>query len=242
MNPIDYYTEKFYLDYSRVYPNRKIKYPELANILQITAANHADFGGLGFDDLQQNNQAWVMNRIRIEIDTLPELNDEVSIDTWLELLRGPKSIRNLEVKKDGRKLIGVSSLWAVFNTERRRPEALKIASDHLQRFPDLHATSVENQKIETPENFEKVAEYQVKLSDLDVVNHVNNIQYLTWCLDTLPKEEVLDRSITVLEMNFLKELSYQKTIRIEQHRQEKDLYLRICDDQFVYFIAKITYK
>lgn len=242
MNPVDYYTEKFYIDYSRVYPNRKIKYPELANILQITAANHADFCGLGFDDLQHNKQAWVMNRIRIEIDTLPELNDEVTIDTWLELLRVPKSIRNLEIKKEGKKLVGVSSLWAVFNTERRRPAALKIDADHLKIFTDLHATSLENNKIETPESFQKVAEYQVKLSDLDVVNHVNNIQYLTWCLDTLSKEEVLERSIAVLEMNFLKELSYQKIIHIEQYRQEHELYLRIRDEQFIYFVARITYQ
>ena len=236
-----YFTEYYKLNYSQVYPNRSIKYPELSNILQNAAANHADYAKLGFDDLQQYNQAWVMNRIRIEIDDLPKLNDEIEIDTWVELLRGPKSIRNLSVKRNGQKIIGVSSLWAVFNTVKRRPEVLALDSSQMQRFPDLHATSVENAKLEFDFEFKKISDYQVQLSDLDVVNHVNNIKYIEWCLDTLPRDFILENSFKVIEMNFLREIGADQAVVIEKYQEEKVIFFRLSNQENICFVLKIEY-
>jgi acyl-ACP thioesterase len=67
-----------------------------------------------------------------------------------------------------------------FNTEKRRPEALALPYEHIsiERKPTNASFS---KIIINPEkgSFEKV----VYLSDLDIVNHVNNVKYLEWCLD-----------------------------------------------------------
>lgn len=242
-NRLSYFSEHHKLNYSQTYPNRQLKYPELTNLLQNAAANHADFAKLGFDELQANHQAWVMSRFRIEIDEIPRLNDEIQIDTWCEVLRGPKSIRNFALHRNGQKLVGATSLWAVFNTERRRPEALAIDSSMIERFPDLHATSLQNAKIETEGfDFERVKSYEVQISDLDVVNHVNNIKYFEWCLNTLELDFVLNRKFKVIEMNFLKELPYQTVIYIEKYQQENELFFRITDQDSTYFVAKIEFE
>jgi len=55
----------------------------------------------------------------------------------------------------------------------------------------------------------------VFLSDLDLVNHVNNVKYLEWCLDFVDETLVLDQQIESFEMNFMKELSLKDIVKIE---------------------------
>jgi acyl-ACP thioesterase len=45
------------------------------------------------------------------------------------------------------------------------------------------------------EGFEKV----VYLSDLDIVNHVNNVKYLEWCLDHVDEKSILNENWIVLK-------------------------------------------
>ena len=52
-------------------PIGKLKYPDLCNLLQLTAAEHAEMGGISFTDMQTNNQAWVLSRMRVEIMKCP---------------------------------------------------------------------------------------------------------------------------------------------------------------------------
>jgi acyl-ACP thioesterase len=64
-----------------------------------------------------------------------------------------------------------------FNTEKRRPEALALRV-HIDLYPEENQRTQAFSKIiinpEKGSSFEKV----VYLSDLDIVNHVNNVKYL----------------------------------------------------------------
>jgi acyl-ACP thioesterase len=63
------------------------------------------------------------------------------------------------------------------------------------------------QRINLDVPFEKIVDYTVQLSDLDIVNHANNVKYLEWCLNLVDKKLVLKQQIKGFEMNFLKELN-----------------------------------
>jgi hypothetical protein len=53
-------------------PNGYLKYTDLCNMLQLTAASHSDMGGISFSDMQEFNQAWVLSKMRVEITELPK--------------------------------------------------------------------------------------------------------------------------------------------------------------------------
>ena len=202
--------------FSQCYPNGALKLPELANILQLTAAEHADLGGVGFDDLSQYDQSWVMNRMRIEIGELPIFSQEIEVKTWIEELKGFKSTRNFEVSRGGKKILGVSSLWAIFNMQRRRPDTLQFDTSYVEQYPEIHATAVANRRIDLSFETSEKFDHQVQFSDLDIVNHVNNIKYLEWCINHLDPSIVLDNRITAIDLNYIKELSLGDQINIEK--------------------------
>ena len=222
------YTKNWEIYFSQCDPTGKMKLSEMANLFQLTASEHAIKGGLGFFDLQEFNQSWVMNRLRIEIDELPSWTDFVDVKTWIEVLKGAKSIRDFTIEKNGKKLIGASSLWAVFNTEKRRPDILQLDSSHIERFPDLKPT--------------EIIQYKVQFSDLDIVKHANNTKYLDWCLNTIDPEITLKHRIKAIDMNFLKELSLNDEIEIQKLETEHLIQFKIVNQEKVNFVCRLELR
>lgn len=225
--------------FSQCYPNSALKIPELSNLLQLTANAHANLGGVGFTDLAAYDQSWVMNRMRIEIRKLPVWSNKVEILTWVEELKGVKSIRNFELRCQGEKYIGVSSLWAIFNMKTRRPDSLKIDTAHVERFPDLHATELANRKLSTDFEIQETYDYKVQFSDLDIVNHVNNVKYLEWCLNFLNVDVILNNRIKTIDLNFIKELNLADLVQICKGVLGNTVYFKVVREEQVCFVCEI---
>ncbi len=233
------YTKEWEISIAQCSINSKLKYTELSNLFQLTAAKHSDLGGMSFFDMQTNDQAWVSSRIRIEINDLPQWHEKVQIKTWIESLDGVRSVRNLEMSQNGRFLAGGSSLWVVLNTKKRRPDLIALSHDHLNKYPDLKATKTDYQAVDLTLETEKVADYKVKYSDLDIVNHVNNVKYLEWCLDYVDIRLLENNSIKSLDMNFLRELNYNDLVSIEKKEVQNILYFYIKKENTICFAIKI---
>lgn len=188
----------------------------MCNLLQLTAADHAEVGGISFTDMQEFNQAWVLSRMRLDIDALPKWRDVVTVKTWIISLKNSRSVRALELYVNGKKIIGCETFWAVFNTKLRRPEALALPHEHFEKFAEKFPTQERVKKIELPKEMQIVDKRKVVLSDLDIVNHVNNVKYLEWCLDLLDLKTVLRQKIKSIDMNFMKELMLKDEVLIKE--------------------------
>lgn len=227
------YSHDWEINFTQCGPNGYLKYVDLCNLLQLTAAEHSILGGLSFNDMQEHHQAWVLSRIRIEIDALPKWQDKVTVKTWIESLEGNKSIRNIEMYLDGKKIVGSTTFWAVFNTQLRKSEPLALPHEHFEKYPDHKATAQSFARINILQETEKVGERNVVLSDLDIVNHVNNTKYLEWCLDTLHPKAVLKQHVKSLEMNFLRELNWNDAVEI--HTDETKTFFSVMKEEKVCF-------
>lgn len=219
-------------------PNGLLRYTELCNLMQLTAAAHSELGGISFVDMQQFDQAWVLSRMRVEIESLPKWKDTITIKTWINSLENSRSVRALEVFVNGKKVIGAETFWAVFNTRLRRPEALALPHEHYIKYPENKATVLSFSKIAMDKEKELVSDRTVVLSDLDIVNHVNNVKYLEWCLDALDEAVIMNQKVKSFEMNFLKELSLKDIVTIHKSHASAPLVFSIeKDDKPVFALA-----
>jgi acyl-ACP thioesterase len=93
-------------------------------------------------------------------------------------------------------------------------------------------------------NHEKeiVFEKTVFLSDLDIVNHVNNVKYLEWCLDLVEEKLILDQKIESFEMNFLKELSLKDNVIIHESLNETETTFSITKEDKTSFALQLNWK
>lgn len=221
-------TKDWEINFLQCYPNGYLKYTDLCNILQLTAGLHAELGGISFSDMQVHHQAWVLSRMRVEINRLPKWRDVVTVKTWINSLENSRSIRCLELYVGDEKIVGCETFWAVFNTQTRRPENLALPHEHFEKYTD-RATLQTFGKIDFQHDMQTVGTHTVKLSDLDIVNHANSVKYLEWCLDSVDLAIIQNQAIDSFEMNYLKEVSLNNTIEIKQ---------KVSDDAITFAISR----
>lgn len=210
-------TRDWEINFLQCYPNGYLKYTELCNLFQLTAATHSELGGISFSDMQEHNQAWVLSKMRVEINRLPKWKDKVTVKTWIHSLENSRSTRCLEIYIGDEKIVGCETFWAVFNTTTRRPEALALPHEHFEKYPNEIAIAKPLSKINIAQELELVNKRIVQLSDLDIVNHANSVKYLEWCLDCVDTQQLLNKRLKSFEMNYLKEVSYLDAIEITRN-------------------------
>ncbi len=156
----------------------------ICNFLQIIAGNHAHFRGLGFDDMSASGNFWVLNRLLVQMEKMPEWRSEITIHTWVSSMKGPFSYRNFIIyDKDNMSLGSASTLWVALNTKTRRP--VRLNTDTFPILQEKKPACGEPQKLAALKSEEIISsEHKVVYSDLDVVNHVNNTKYIEWLLDS----------------------------------------------------------
>lgn len=230
------------VNFTQCTPNGYLKYTDLCNLLQLTAAAHSEIGGISFTDMQEFNQAWVLSRMRLEISALPKWRDIVTVKTWINSLENSRSVRALEMYVNGKKIVGSETFWAVFNTKTRRPEPLALPHQHFDLYPEDRATEFGFSKINITHEKEIILERTVFLSDLDIVNHVNNVKYLEWCLDLVDEKKILNQQIKSFEMNFLKELSFKDKVLIHECLNETNAIFSITKEDKTSFALQVNWK
>lgn len=236
------FSKDWEINFTQCMPNGYLKYTDLCNILQLTAAAHSEIGGISFSDMQEFNQAWVLSRMRVEITKLPKWKDTVTVKTWINTLENSRSVRALELYVNGEKFMGCETFWAVFNTEIRRPETLALPFEHFKLYPEHKATQKTFSKINLNNETEMAFEKTVALSDLDIVNHVNNVKYLEWCLDFVDAKLILNQKIKSFEMNFLKELSLNDKVVIHENLTSDAMIFSITKEDKTCFALQLNLK
>lgn len=230
------------INFTQCTPGGYLKYTDLCNILQLTAAAHSEIGGISFYDMQEFDQAWVLSRMRVEITNLPKSGDVVTVTTWINSLENSRSVRALEMSINGKKIVGSETFWAVFNTKVRRPEGLALPFKHFELFPEKRATRESFSKITINPEKESVFEKTVYLSDLDIVNHVNNVKYLEWSLDHSDPKRILNQEIESFEMNFMKELSLGDAVIIHESETVTNTTFSITKEDKSCFALQLNWK
>lgn len=215
------YKKEFTINFTQCYANGKLKYSELNNLLQITAAEHAEVLGLGNLAMAEQQQAWVLARLRIEIDEMPQILQSITVHTWIQEFMGNRTVRNFAIQLADQQIVGGTSLWAVFNTQIRKAENLALPVNYQIIFPEKKATKQTFNRLEALKSYSSEESYTSKISDLDFINHVNNVKYIDWCIDMLTQEQVYTQRLKALDMNFLRELKYEETVSILKEDSEE---------------------
>ncbi len=236
------FSKEWEINFMQCTPNGYLKYPDLCNILQLTAAGHSEIGGISFTDMQEFDQAWVLSRMRVEILNLPKWKDIVTVKTWIVNLENSRSVRALEMYVNGEKMIGCETFWAVFNTKTRRPEGLALPHEHFVKYPEHHSTLENVKKINVSEVTKTISNRKIMLSDLDIVNHVNNVKYLEWCLDLVDSKLILDRKLKSFDMNFMKELMFEDEVSIQELNTKENSIYTISKEDKISFALELNWK
>jgi len=223
MNPI--WEETFNIATYHIDPFGKLKLSALYELLQDAASRDAARKGFGYDDMIKQKKFWVLLRVLVKFNRMPEWTEEVTFRTWPKDTNGIQAFRDFELlSSSGEKLIYGTSAWTQIHTETRRP--LRVDRDEdLERISDLHAISERPQKVVIPDDLIWSDSIEVKYSQIDVNWHVNNSRYLEWVMNELPVEYLKNHMVTEMEVNFLSEGKLHDNVRVGYQQSEDEQWL-----------------
>ena len=204
-------------------PDGKLSLFSLFNYLQDVASEHAEKLNFGRDDLLKENRFWVLSRIVAEVDLWPEWKETIIVRTWPRGTDKLFAIRDYEVfYPDGRHIASGSSSWLIVD---RTTKKIQRPDEILTRFNS--EVSVKNSlgrnagKV-TPlsENALKSNLFKIKVSDLDVNLHTNNVRYIKWVTDTYDLDYILNHVPVSLEVNYLAESVFGEEVFVRTEKED----------------------
>ncbi|KAF5789009.1 putative oleoyl-[acyl-carrier-protein] hydrolase [Helianthus annuus] len=191
----------------------------LMNHLQETALNHVKNAGLlgdGFGstpEMCKRNLFWAVTKMQVLVDRYPTWGDVVQVDTWVaasgkNCMRRDWLIRDC---KTGEILTRASSNWVMMNKVTRRLSKIpdEVRTEIEQYFVDTPPV-IDDDSIKLPKLDENTADHvrsglTPKWSDLDVNQHVNNVKYVGWILESAPQPVVENYELASITLEYRRE-------------------------------------
>ncbi|KAL2643104.1 hypothetical protein R1flu_010691 [Riccia fluitans] len=194
---------------------------------QETALNHVWMSGLAGDGfgathgMIRNKLIWVVTRMQVQIERYPTWGNVVEIDTWV-LASGKNGMRRdwlIRDYKSGQILARATSTWAMMNQKTRRlskmPDEVRaeISSYFMERSAILEKNADKVLKLD-----EDAAEYvrsglTPRRGDLHMNQHVNNVKYIGWMLESLPASNLDSHELTNMTVEYRRECNKSDVVQ-----------------------------
>ncbi|KAG4984494.1 hypothetical protein AAZX31_10G254600 [Glycine max] len=191
----------------------------ILNLLQETALNHVWMSGLLSDGfgathgMVRNDLIWVVSRMQVLVDYYPIWGEVVEIDTWVGA-SGKNGMRRdwlIRSQVTGRIFARATSTWVMMNRKTRRLSKMpeEVRAEVSPWFIEKQAIK-EDDVQEKIVKLDKEAKYmnsdlKPKRSDLDMNQHVNNVKYVRWMLETIPDQILEGHQLSGITLEYRRE-------------------------------------
>ena len=199
-------------------PDTRLTLPTLFDYFQDIASDHAEKLGFGRGDLMKTGRFWALSRMYAEIENWPLWEEQIHLRTWPNGTDKLFALRNYEARyPDGRKIAHATSSWLILDQATRRIQRPESSLSHFRdHFRPSDSPVRYASKLETEHDNPEISDsFRVKISDLDVNLHTNNVKYLKWIIDTYDLDFVMKNIPWSVEINYLSESLFNEEIIIK---------------------------
>lgn len=227
------------IGYNQINPQGKLHLSSLFDFLQEAAWTHAEHIGFGYDFVNEQQKAFVLYQVDVNIKRLPVCNEDIHISTWPSALNRIFAERDYEIKNgQGEVLIEASSQWIIIDTQTRKAIRPTIMTKFL---PYVTERKMIDQKKNRALKIDKaLLEYvhQVQYSEIDINGHTNTSRYLEW-IQNMVKEDLNIQDGDRFSISFVSESKLNESIHLKCIQQENTYHIEAKRDQDTIIIAKL---
>lgn len=209
------YTHHYLLTAAQCNAQSEMAPAQLVQHIIEVSTEHADALGVGFENLAEDGNLWVLSRIAFEMKRFPRLLEEYSLSTWVESYNRHFSERNFEIRGDGGEIIGhARTIWVPINIHTRRPADLSnfdFLDDVVSEKPCPIAKQGKIRPIEPPQMCHS---YRFQVSDIDLNRHVNSGRYVELVLNQLDLDTYDRFYVSRFEIEYRREAHYDDEVEV----------------------------
>ncbi|MBL7980096.1 MAG: hypothetical protein JNN12_17290 [Bacteroidetes Order II. Incertae sedis bacterium] len=201
-------------------PAHRISIKSICDFMQDTADLHAREIGFAYDQLPEG-RAWLMIRLRIEMNHYPRNRERMEVETWASGTDRFFAFREFLLFDEMGDQIGcATSSWVMLDLVRKRPGRILPEIEALP-WPDLPKPISELPKHILPQNVDFIQRFLVRYGDLDIMEHTNNAVYVGWLAESVPEAYLARYVPKVIDISFKQESVAGDWVRVEtEHLSE----------------------
>lgn len=186
----------------------------ILTLLEETAADHCYSINHGLYDLKNQNIGWVLVSGIMTMDRYPDYKEKITIRTWLSTYSMIRGIRENIIYDENMNVIGrAKGIWVFFDIIRRRP--VQIFDSIKEKWSYCKEESINHditKKIKPLDFATDIKEFKVYRFDVDTNQHVNNIIYLQWLIESISEEIIDNYFLYSIDARFIAEAQYGDTV------------------------------
>lgn len=207
---------EYAIGYSDIDFLKNLKCSALFGYFQDTASEAAYKLGAGVETLaEEYSAAWVLTRIRVEFERVPQLSERITVETW------PHPPGRIEFERDfkvrdgkGDVIIRAVSNWVIIDTNTRELKRSSFIEMQYPPFIQEHALDCRLAKLKPSGRLEPVYKKVVGYSDVDINGHINNSKYIDYIMDCFTVDSYRKYTMRSIEVDYLKEAFPGDTLQL----------------------------
>lgn len=210
----NYFDKEFELRYFEMNQFGVASPTSMLMLLEETAAEHCLSINYGLYQLAEQNMGWVLVSGAMEMERYPRYKEKITIRTWLSnysMVRGTRE--NIIYDEQGNIIGRAKGQWVFFDIEKRKP--IPILDDIKKKWSFCSENSLDTnitKKLKPVEHPDFKLTFKINRYDTDIIEHLNNIRYLQWLIETIPDEISNHYSLFSIDGRFISEVHYGQSI------------------------------
>lgn len=205
----------------------------LGNYMLNAADFHSTDRGFGMRYLFTLQRTWVLSRLCIEMEDMPEQYSHFTMETWVESAMKYFTKRNFCLTDDSTgKVYGYGrSIWALIDLTTRQPlDILEVNDGDVMKWvvPEKECPIAVPGRVKMSKYAEYVRSVETRYSDVDVNSHINSIKYMEHILNLFDIEFYKNYRFKRFDIAYVAESHFGDTLKFYKERvSDYELAIRI---------------
>ena len=235
-----YYEQPLLVRSEQVNMKRVLRTSELFKLLEEASIAHTEALGCTRHRTLDRGLLWVITRQSVEIDALPDYDDEITVRSWPGPMMHVFFPRHYEIVRNGKGIIRGEALWVLIDERTRQIAMPEEYGIEIPGVPD--APEVLLPPIRIPSDAPAFTQaLETRFSQVDINGHMNNTRYFDVIDDAMGVAFHDTASPRSIQANYLSELRAGDSYTLCGYRDGDTWYYEGTADKPA-FRAAVTYE
>ena len=222
----------------------KLTNKSFLSFLEDSGGLHSEKTGFGINEIRKTNLSWLLIGWKLKVISRPTFGTNLKVRTWGRDFSKINTFRDFEVYDDNNNLIAIAtSKWILFDTEKNK--ITKITPELIEKYTPENKSVFDENEInfsinDENEQISNTFNYTVSRSDIDINNHMHNLNYLDLAYEALPEDIYKHIDLKNIEIIYKKECYLNDKLKCNYYFQDNIHYVYIKNEDNSILHAVIT--
>lgn len=184
----------------------------MLNGLLAASDTQLDLNHAGDEVMHALGLGWVITQYHFDIKRFPKSKEPVQLSSWADSYNKFFAYREYRLDDaQGNELVHINSSWVMMSFKTRG--MVHIVPEIVDRMAAEPIKSIKKFQRIPKKDYSQAQHksYRVRYFDIDANQHVNNVHYFDWMLDTLDMDFLTKYAIDTVDIRYEREIPYGAT-------------------------------